>query len=163
MIRVDDAPCMPIRKVQPAFRSEDFALPGSKLLKIATLAVACPLGLWFLVALRLGGIERAILIGFCVAPTAITWHFAQWMERVERTVRIRFMPADRGVLLGTRAAVAFSLLALAWAVGAALVSPLVFDLRIAALVLGPVIGSLFLASRSIDSAVGRLENLAEAA
>jgi hypothetical protein len=137
-------------------------LPGSKLLKIATLAVACPLTLWFLVALRAVAVERAILIGFCVAPTAITWHFAHWIEKVERTVRIRFMPADPNVLVGTRAAVACSLLALAWAVGSAFTG-LAFDLRTAVLVLGPIMGSLFLASRSIDSAVLRLEDLAEAA
>lgn len=137
-------------------------MPGSKLLKIATLVVACPLTLWFLLALRGVAVDRAILIGFCLAPTAITWHFAHWIEKVERTVRIRFMPADRGVLTGTRAAVACSLLALAWAAGASLTG-LAFDLRTAVLVLGPIMGSLFLASRSIDSAVDRLEVLAEAA
>ena len=137
-------------------------MPGSKLLKIATLAVACPLALWFLLALRGVAVERAILIGFCLAPTAITWHFAHWMERVERTVRIRFLPADRGVLVGTRTAVACSLIALAWAACASLTN-LTFDLRTAVLVLGPVMGSLFLASRAIDSAVERLHETAEAA
>jgi len=151
---------VPISKVRPAL--EDSDLSGSKILKIATLALAGPLALWFLVTLRAVAVERAILIGFCLAPTAITWHFAHWIERVELTVRIRFLPADRGVLLATRAAVACSLIALAWAACASLTS-LTFDLKTAALVLGPVMGSLFLASRAIDTAVERLEETAEAA
>jgi len=138
-------------------------LTGSRLLKFATWGVLAPLTVAFLVSLRTGGLERAILFGFCLAPTAITYYFSQWIERVERTRRIRFLPLDRGLLLRVRAGVACSLLALAWALGASLTAPGAFDLRTAAVVLGPMIVSLSLASRAIGSAVERVVELAEAA
>jgi len=56
--------------------AEDLILTGSKLLKFATWGVLAPLAVAFLVSLRTGGLERAFLIGFCLAPTAITYHFA---------------------------------------------------------------------------------------
>ena len=140
-------------------------MTGSKLLKFATWGVLAPLIVAFLVSLRTGGLERAVLIGFCVAPTALTFHFAQWIERVERTRRIRFLPLDRGLLLRVRIGIACSLLALTWSAGASFAAPVspAFDLRIIALVLTPMIVSLGLASRAIDSAVERVDALAEAA
>ena len=139
-------------------------MTGSRLLKFATWGVLAPLTIAFLVSLRTGGLERAILFGFCLAPTAITYYFSQWIERVERTRRINFLPVDRGLLLRVRIGIACSLLALAWAVGASLTAPLAaFDLRTAAVVLGPMMVSLTLASRAINSAVERVVELAEAA
>ena len=140
---------------------------GSQILKFATWGVACPLALLFLLVLRTGsgGVERAVLIGFCLAPTAVTYHFALWLERVERTVRIRFLPPDPGVVLATRIGIACSLLALTWAFVSSLATPLsgAYDLRTLALVLGPVMASLFLGSLSIGAAVERVVALAESA
>ena len=132
-------------------------MTDSKFLMFATWGVACPLVVLLLVALKTGGVDRAVLVGLCLAPTAITYHFAQWIERIERTLRIRFLE-DRGVVLRVRTGLACSLLALTWATAASLVAPLAggFDLRIAAVVLGPMIVSLSLASRSIERAVERL-------
>ena len=140
-------------------------MTGSKLLKIATWGVGVPLAIEFLLALRTGNVERAILLGYCLTPTAITYLLALWIERVERTARIRFLGVDRGVLLRVRAGIACSLLALAWATVAAFATPLAgaFDLRTAAVILGPMIVSLSLASRAVDSAVEKVVALAEAA
>ena len=135
-------------------------MPGSQLVKLATFGVAGALAVWFIVALKAGGVDRAVLIGFCLAPTAITFHFAHWLERVERTVRIRFLPADTRILLATRTGVACSLLALTWSAVGSLAT---FNLTTAVLVLGPVMASLFLASLSIGAAVDRVVTLAEAA
>ena len=139
-------------------------MTGSKLLKYATFGVAVPLAVWFLVALRAGAIDRAVLIGFCLAPTAITFHFSHWLERVERTLRIRFLAPDARVLLATRTGLACSLLALTWCAISSLAAPGgAFDLRLMALVLGPVMASLGVATLSIGAAVERVVALAEAA
>jgi hypothetical protein len=138
---------------------------GSKFLKIATWAVVAPLAFLLLGALRSGpgGVERAVLIGFCLAPTAITFYFANWIERIERTARIQSLAGDRGLLLRLRAGVACSLLALAWAGGSIIAAPQAeaFDLATATVVLGPMIISLALASHAIEGAVERVTALAE--
>ena len=138
-------------------------MTASKLLRYATWATAAPLAILLVAALASGpgGVGRAIGIGFCIAPTAMTFLLADWVERIERTMRVRFLPADRGVLTLTWFGIACAVVALAWAALGSMASG-TFDLRTATVVLGPVVVGLGLASLSIEAAVQRVTALVAA-
>jgi len=137
-------------------------LNESKFLKIAAIAVAAPLFFLVVGTLQSGNVGRGYLMALCMASTAIPFHLADWIERIDRTLRIRFL-ADRAVLFRVRVATTGSLVALAWAAGAALGAPAgAFGLKTALVVLGPVMASLALASLSISSALGRVHELVAA-